>query len=334
MKVRTMALGLAGLGASAAIFLVFSARAQQPANALEAELHMVKLQGNVYALLGAGGNIAIQAGSEGVVLVDAGTTEMAPRVLAEIKKISDQPIRQILNTSLRRDHIGGNEILAKAGAYPTGAGPNNPVNAMTGAPALVVGHENMLTRLSAMKGPGALPFPLWPADTYIEEHKDFFWNGEAIQLFHEPNAHTDGDSIVFFRKSDVIATGDVFQTTIYPTIDLENGGSLQGIIDALNHIIDLAVPAEREEGGTMIIPGHGRLCDEYEVVDYRDLLTIIRDRIQDSIKKGLTLDQVKKSQPTYDWDGRWGATAGPWTTEMFVEAAYKSLSSKKQGGSK
>ena len=148
---------------------------------------------------------------------------------------------------------------------------------------------------------------------------------------HEPAAHTDGDSIVFFRRSDVVATGEIFSTTGYPVIDLDRGGSIQGIVDALNvRIVEVTVSGPEQEDGTMIIPGHGRLCDQADLVVYQEMVTIIRDRIQDMIKKGMTLDQVKAAKPTRDYDSLYGATTGPWTTEMFVEAAYKSLATRKE----
>ena len=156
-----------------------------------------------------------------------------------------------------------------------------------------------------------------------------FMNGEGVQIIHIPNAHTDGDSLVYFRGSDVIATGDLFVTTSYPIIDIERGGNVQGIIDALNRILDLSIAEFRTEGGTMIVPGHGRLCDSADVAYYRDMVTIIRDRIQEMIKKGMTLDLVKAAKPTRDYDPRYGATTGFWTTDMFIEAVYKSLSARK-----
>ena len=173
------------------------------------------------------------------------------------------------------------------------------------------------------------PQGAWPTDTYFTENKELFFNGEALQLFHPKAAHTDGDTIVFFRRSDVVLTGDIFSTTTYPIIDLQNGGSLNGIVDALNFILDITIPADKQEGGTMVIPGHGRLCDEADVVEYRDMVTIIRDRIQDMVKRGMTLEQVKAAKPTRDYDPLYGSTTGIWTTDMFVEAAYKSLSAKK-----
>src|SRR5262249_42587050 len=139
-----------------------------------------------------------------------------------------------------------------------------------------------------------------------------FFNGEGIQVFHAPNAHSDGDSFVWFRYSDVIAAGDLLNTESYPVFDLDKGGSLNGILDGLNHILDIAIPEFRSQGGTMIIPGNGRLCDIGDVANYRNMVAIIRDRIQDAIKKGKTLEQVKAAHLTLDYDGLYGSTTGPW----------------------
>jgi len=165
----------------------------------------------------------------------------------------------------------------------------------------------------------------WPTDTFFNEEKDIFFNGEAIEMFHQPNAHTDGDIIVFFRRSDVIAAGDVYINTVFPIFMKDQGGSYQGILNALNNIIDLTVPKEKQEGGTYVIPGHGRLADEADVVEYRDMNTIIRDRFADAIKKGQTLEQVKAANLVRDYEGRYGAKEGFWTTTGFVEAVYNSL---------
>ena len=168
----------------------------------------------------------------------------------------------------------------------------------------------------------ACPSGAWPTLTFLEG-KSFAFNGEAIQMFAEKAAHTDGDSIVLFRGSNVLSAGDIFLTTGYPVIDLERGGSIQGEIRALNHILDLTVPRSMQEGGTMVIPGHGRLCDESEVTDYRDMLTIIRDRVQDMLHKGKTLEEVKaaRAEPGL----RPALQHSAWTGDMFVEAIYKSL---------
>ena len=156
-----------------------------------------------------------------------------------------------------------------------------------------------------------------------------FRNNDSMELFWEPSAVTDGDSLVHFRRADVIVTGDIFTTTQYPVIDLKNGGSLQGEIKALNDILNRTVYQHEGEGGTLIVPGHGYLCDEHEVVEYRDMLAIVRDRVQSLLKSGATLAQVKAARVTADYDTRYGATSGPWTTDMFVEAVYTSLQQAK-----
>jgi glyoxylase-like metal-dependent hydrolase (beta-lactamase superfamily II) len=190
----------------------------------------------------------------------------------------------------------------------------------------IVGSQAVLDRMGAPEGKRpAFSSEAWPTETFAGEKDEVFYNGEAIEMLHAPAAHTDADSIVFFRRSDVIATGDLFDTDHYPTVDVARGGSLQGIIDGLNRVIDLAIPAYSEEGGTMVIPGHGRICDEIDVVEYRDMLTIIRDRLKAMIDKGMTLEQIKAARPTLDYDPLYGATTGSWTTDMFVEGAYTSL---------
>jgi len=297
------------------------------------EIHELHVQGNVYMLVGAGGNIAVQAGKDGVLLVDTGGAQMTDQVLATVKQlakpITNRPIRFIINTHFHPDHTGGNEKLRAAGATITGGNVAGNISDATEGAALFA-HENVMKRMSAPTGSAApRPSGAWPTDTYFGDKKEIFFNGEAIQLFHPNSAHTDGDSIVFFRRSDVISSGDIFMTTSYPVIDLQGGGSINGVINALNFILDLTIPAEKQEGGTMVIPGHGRLCDEADVVEYRDMVTIIRDRIQDMIKKGMTLEQVKAAKPTRDYDPIYGSTTGFWTTDMFVEAVYKSLSTKK-----
>ena len=297
------------------------------AAAADAELHILHVQGNVHMLVGAGGNIALQVGDDGVLLVDTGLAANAERVVAAIRTVSNKPIRYIVNTHVHPDHVGGNDYIGKLGS--TIAGGN--VGAGAGVGAGIIAHENVLNRMSAPTGQQA-PFPTtaWPTDTYISKQKELFFNGESLQIIHQPAAHTDGDSIVYFRKSDVIVAGDLFITTTYPFIDSMRGGNIQGIIAALNNMLDIAIPKAMQEGGTYIIPGHGRLTDEADLLEYRDMITIIRDRIQDGVKRGQTLEQVKAGKPTLDYDARWGATSGFWTTDQFIEAVYKDLSKAKK----
>jgi glyoxylase-like metal-dependent hydrolase (beta-lactamase superfamily II) len=156
--------------------------------------------------------------------------------------------------------------------------------------------------------------------------KDVYTNGEAIQMHHKPAAHSNGDSVVLFRGSDVLLTGQIVDFTRYPMIDAGQGGTFNGLLNAVNDIIDLTVPRDWQEAGTLVIAARGHIGDESDVVEYRDMLTIIRDRVQDMIKKGMSLEQVQAARPTFEYDGLYGATTGPWTTAMFVEAVYRDLS--------
>ncbi len=302
-------------------------RAQNPIPN-DGEVHVLPVQGNVYMIVGAGGNITVQIGDLGVVVVDTGTAAMADKVIAAIRKLSNKPIQYIVNTHFHADHTGGNEKIRAAGVTITGANVTADIrDARQGA--AILAHQNVLDRMSAPSGKQSpTSTEAWPTDTYTSGQKELYFNDEPIEIIYQPKAHTDGDSLVFFRHSDVVSTGDIFVTTGYPFIDLANGGSIQGELDALNNILDKAIPKHDEEGGTYIVPGHGRLCDEWEVVEYRDMVTIIRDRVQAMLKKGASLEQVKTSHPTADYDDRYGATSGFWTTDMFVEAVYKSLAAK------
>ena len=278
------------------------------------EVHVFPVQGNVSMIVAPGGNITVQAGKEGMVVVDTQTAATAPQVMAAIRKLSETPIVWVINTSLDADHISGNEALLKLG------GSNE-----ASLRARVIAHENVLNRLVA---PDVAQARVADAasinDTYFRSPKDFLFNGEAVMVYHMPNAHTDGDSIVLFRKSDVLSVGDIFTPDRYPVIDLANGGSVQGLIDALNRILEMAVAGKYQEGGTFVIPGHGRLCDEADVVEFRDMVTIIRDRVQDMIKKGMTLEQVKAGKPSRDYDTQYSGSP-----DGFVESIYRSLATRK-----
>jgi glyoxylase-like metal-dependent hydrolase (beta-lactamase superfamily II) len=288
------------------------------------------VQGNVYMLVGAGGNITVQAGSDGVLLVDTGVAQMSGKVLAAIRSISDKPIRFIINTHMHPDHVGGNETIAKAGSTIAGGNVLGDIGASAGNQATVLAFQRVLDRMSAPTGQQApTPQGAWPTESYTTPERKLFFDGEGIEIIHIPAAHTDGDSLVFFRRSDVISTGDIFVTNGYPIIDLQRGGNVQGVIAGLNRVIQIAIPADVQEDGTLVIPGHGRLCDVADVVFYQEMVTIIRDRIQDMVNKGMTLEQVKAAKPTRDYDPRYGKDTGFWTTDMFVEAVYKSLSPKK-----
>ena len=290
------------------------------------QVRVTKVRPNIYMLTGAGGNITVMPFDLGAVVVDTGSTAMADSVLEAIGQLSPKPIANIINTSATADHVGGNEKLHNAGR-------RLPFEIVAGEGPMVIAHEKVLTRMSAPTGQVAVaPEKAWPNETYHVDYKKLaaeYRGGEQIELIYMPAAHSDGDSIVWFRHADVIATGDIFMESTYPIIEVANGGTINGVIDALNKILDFAFADFRSQGGTMIIPGHGRLCDMADVAYYRDMLTIVRDLVQEMIKKGMTLEQVKTAKPTFPWDGRYGSTSGPWTTDMFVEAVYKTLSAKK-----
>ena len=277
------------------------------------EIRPFHVQGNVHMLVGAGGNVVVQIGDEGVLVVDPGLAQMSDKVLDAIRQLSDKPIRWIVNTHMHADHTGANEAVSKAGST------------VSGQPAAIIAHERVLTRMTEAN----IATAGRPLNTYYGETKDFFFNHESIVLYHDAAAHTDGDSVVFFRRSDVLVAGDLYVTTTYPVIDLKNGGGVQGVINGLNRILNLAVPEHQQEGGTFVIAGHGRVSDEADVLEYRDMVVIIRDRIRDMIKKGMTLEQVKAAKPSLDYDRQYGAETGFWTTPMFIEAIYRDLSQKK-----
>ncbi len=320
--VRALVLGIAALG--------IAALGIAPAYAQTGGLHVLHAQGNVYMIVGPNYNSAVQIGADGVLVVDPGPDANGDDLLAEIRKLSTGPIRFVVDTNIHLDRAGANAKISKAGAEIVGGNFAGQVGAAEGGVsggAVIVAHENVLNRMSAAPAAGqpAIPSAAWPEDTFFGNQKNLFFNGEALELIHIPAASTDGDVLVFFRRSDVIVAGDIFTPDRYPYIDVAKGGNIQGILDGLNRLIAVTIPADKQEGGTYVIPGRGRLCDQADVVEYRDMSTIVRDRVQDMVKKGMTLEQVKAAKPTRDYDPLYGTDKGPWTTEMFVEAVYKSL---------
>ncbi len=334
----------------------------------DGQVHVLPVQGNIYMLVADGTNITASIGPDGVMLVNTGPAEMSEKLLTALNQLANavmaspvpnkcfgahcpgtwgwsspyvnafisspaaaKPIRYIVNTSAAPDHIGGNERLATSGFFPRGGGFGNAV-VNPGRAAALIAHENVLTRLSAPAGKVAVTPPAaWPTDTYFDElHKlPNYVNGEAVIVYHAPAANTDGDSIVFFRHSEVISAGNIFSTVSYPMIELEKGGSIQGVIAGLNKILDLTVAEYRSQGGTFVIPSRGRLSDAADVASYRNMVVMIHDRIKDMVEKNMTLEQVKAARPTLDFDGRYGSGSGSWTTDMFVEAVYRNIKEKK-----
>jgi hypothetical protein len=331
----------------------------------DGEVHVLPVQGNVYMLVVDGQNVAASVGRDGVLVVNTGAAHMTEKLQAALKDLATRtqaqattsscagancpaawgwaspyintvisapaparPLRYIINTSAAAENIGGNEKLATSGFFPRVQGFGAAVTNV-GRGAAIVAHENVLNRMSSAAP--KIPAVAQPTDTYFDElHKlPEYVNGEAVIVYHAPAATTDGDSIVFFRHSEVISAGSLYSTVSYPVIDIAKGGSIDGVLKGLNKILDLAVAEYRAQGGTWVIPGRGRLSDTADVASYRNMIHMIRDRVQDMIKKGMTLEQVKAARPTMDFDRRYGSSTGPWTTEMFVEAVYRSLREKK-----
>jgi cyclase len=297
----------------AALTVAGDADAQSRASAAVA-LDTYHVQGNVYMVVGAGANVAVQIGDEGILVVDTGATATREQVLAAIRKLSpDKPIRWVINTSSDADHTGGNETVSQAGVT------------VNGNPAAIVAHENVLARMTQENR----PITEMPLNTFFEEGRDFAFNGEAVFIYHIPAAHTDGDIVVYFRGSDVLVAGDLFVTTTYPVIRLDAGGGVDGFVVGLNKMLDVAVPKFLQEGGTYVIPGHGRVGDESDLLEYRDMVVIVRDRIASLVKQGKTLEQVMATKPALDYDLRYGNGNGAWTSAMFIEAVYRELKQRK-----
>ena len=328
--------------------------------ALEAQdggLEAVKVRKNFYMIAGAGGNIGVQLGSDGIVLVNAGGPNTSDKVLAALKTLTDLPIRYIINADAGTEFVAGNEKLARAGytiftnALGGGAGLPN------GGGASILSHDSVLREMSRVKP--AYPSGALPNEAFFTPRKAIRMNDEGIEIFYQPSAHTsadsfvlfrasdvvvagdvievlyqpaahsDADSFVLFRRSDVVVAGDIMDTTRFPVIDIEKGGSIQGEIDALNKLIDLTIaptPYIYKDVGTYVIPGHGRLSEQMEVVDYRDMVVLVRDNVADLIKQGKTLEQIKAARPALPYETRYG-TAG--ATNAFIESIYKSLQAKK-----
>jgi cyclase len=314
-------------------------RAQQDAAGLE----VLQVRPNFYMIASPASNVGVQIGPDGVVVVNAGTQQASDGLLSAIQKLSKQPIRYIINTSADADLVSGNRALSRAGLRlgaltVRGGRPPGPDDA-----AFIMAHENVLNRMRGMTP--SLPPDAWPSETFDDARKALSFNGEGIELLHQPAAHTDGDTVVFFRRSDVVVAGHIVDATRFPVIDVARGGTIQGEIAALNHVIRLAIPAGPYlgipngaietstavlPGGTEVLTGRGRIYRQIDVVNYRDMVVIIADTIQHMIDQKMTLEQIKTAAPAKAWEPQFGATSGPWTTNDFVEAVYKSLTNRKR----
>ena len=282
-------------------------------------LEVLPVQGNVFVIIGPGGNTTVQIGPEGPLVVDPQPSALSGAVLDAVRSLTPQPIRHIVLTSGDDQAAGGAGAISKAGRYVRVIDSIDPRGSDTRAS--IIAHLNVLNRMNATKAPS----DIWPTDTYFTAQWTLFSNGEAVRFIHVPAGHTDGDTMVFFRRSDVISTGAIFDTTAYPRFDSARGGSIAGVLDALNRVIDIAVAGESQQGGTVIVPGCGRLSDQTEVANYRDMVTIVRDRVRDLVQKGRSLDEVTRAKPTFDYDGLFETQKDGWNGERFVEAIYRDL---------
>src|SRR5215510_11976895 len=301
--------------------------------AQDSSLDVVKVRKNFYMIAGAGGNIGVQIGSDGIVLINSGAASGTERVLSALKQLTDLPIRYIINADAGADFVGGNERLAKAGytIFTNALGNPAALQAMTGGGASILSHDSVLRRMAAAKPP--YPANAQPNEAFFTPRKAIRMNDEGLEILYQPAAHSNADSFVLFRSSDVVVTGDVIDMTRFPVIDVANGGTIQGEIEALDKLIDLTIaptPFIYKDVGTYVVPGHGRLSEQMEVVEYRDMVVIMRDRIADLMMQKKTLDQIKAARPALPYETRYGAKTGSWTTDAFIEAVYKSLSTGKK----
>ena len=283
-------------------------------------------------IAGAGGNVGVQVGEDGVVVVDAGSAASAAAVVTAIKKITSQPIRYVIDTGPDADHVGGNDVLSKAGNqfYPGTRAAGSRPDALRSV-ASILAAEGVVRHMTVSSDPKGSPVGL-PTESFHYAKKFLYLNGEAIEVLHQPAAHTDSDVFAFFRRSDVVVAGDVINARRFPVIDIERGGSIDGEIAALNRLSEIAVasvPIVSREAGTIVIPGHGRLYDQFDVIEYRDMITIIRDRVRELVNDGRSLEQVKAARPAKGYEGSYGNAGGDWTTDRFVEAVFRSLVKEK-----
>jgi cyclase len=323
-----------GLADRAPVVAPAVALAAQAAGTASTTLEVLEIRPNFFMIAGAGANIGVQVGDDGVVVVDAGSAASAPAVVAAIKRISQKPIRYVIDTGPDTDHVGGNDTLSKAGDtfFPGTRSPGPKPDSLRSSAAIVAA-EGVARHMTAASNSGSASAPGGlPTESFHYARKYLYLNGEAIEVLHQPAAHTDSDAFVFFRRSDVVMAGDVIDTRRFPVIDVERGGTINGVIAALNRLTELAVPSVpivSREAGTIVVPGHGRLYDQFDVIEYRDMITIIRDRVRDLVNAGRSLEQVKAAGPAKGYAARYGSDRGDWTTDKFVEAVYRSLVKEK-----
>jgi len=280
-------------------------QAQRRRNFDTVEIKTHNVAGNVYMLEGTGGNIGVSIGEDGVFLIDDQFAPLTKKIVSAIRKLSDKEIRFLVNTHIHPDHTGGNENFGRMGT-------------------LIFAHDSVrawlkggtIDRRTGKRGPGK-PRKSLPLITF-NDTVTFHLNGEEVHVFKAPNAHTDGDSIVHFKGSNVIHMGDVFRTTNYPYIDKNHGGTFKGMVEAMNIAVELADP------NTRVIPGHGVVSDQKGMMEFRDMLVAIGTNIQDLINNRKSLEETLGAKPTAKYDARWGKTRF-FTKERLVTLIYNEL---------
>jgi glyoxylase-like metal-dependent hydrolase (beta-lactamase superfamily II) len=329
--VSSLVLLLAACVATHALASEAAQRSESDQPALSsAGVDALRVRPDIYMLTLDGVNVTLETGPDGAVLVDSGPASGSKALLAAIQKVTRSPIRYLIDSSGDTDLIGGNARLAAAGQslVRTAVGPAG--GGRIGA--AIIARSDLLDRMIAQ--PGDYPESTQPVEIFTRPQYNFYLNGQGIAVVWEPAAHSDVDVVVRFWSSDVVVAGDIFDMTRFPVIDLQHGGSIQGEIDALSRIINTLVimptPVVTNTGGTLVIPVRGPLCDQADLVTYRDMVIDMRDRIGHLIDLGKSLKQIKSMDPTQGYDSRFGSNMGSWTTDQFVEAVYKSLLMEKK----
>lgn len=305
----------------------------------DGDIHPWPVKGKVWLMAGqpSESNVVALVGDEGVLVVDTGVKEMAPKLLDSLRRLAkeqggaQQAVRLILNTNGLADHIGGNEVVRAAGKRIIAGEESATANFFGDGGAAVWAHQNVLSRLvdeTAAGGPGAPTESQWPSDAVDQDVYGMVFSDEAVQMHHARRSTTDGQMMVLFRQSDVIAAGDVLNMTSYPLIDVARGGTIDGELVALNRLMDMIIPDDQVSGGTVVIPGHGRLTDLGDVARYTVMITTIRNRVQYYKNQGKTLEQVLALNPSAEYDDRWSAKSGLGSAREFLTAVYNTLPRK------
>ncbi|MCZ6778911.1 MAG: MBL fold metallo-hydrolase [Acidobacteria bacterium] len=271
------------------------------------EIKTIRIDDGLHMMTGSGGNLAVSVGGDGAFLVDDQFAPLTEKIQAAISKITDKPVRFVINTHWHHDHVGGNENFGKAGS-------------------LIVAHENVRKRMSVEQFLEAFdnrvpasPAGALPVITFTDS-VTFHWNDEEIHIFHVENAHTDGDAVVHFKNSNALHTGDLYFNGFYPFIDVSSNGSIEGVIRGADKILKMI------DDSTKIVPGHGPLSNKKELKAYRDMLADVRDAVSSLVAAGKTKEEVLAAKPTQPWDAKWGG--GFLNPEEFTDIIYTDLSGK------